>query len=102
MDGTYYGIVALGDTLYGMVPTISSDVPTDADSQPTYRIYDSNGLMTGGTGTTASISGQTGLYDFSHAITAGNGYASGKTYFVWFAWEFSSTAAAFLGTFTVV
>ena len=68
MDGLYYGSVTLGDNLYGMIPTLNAGVPTDSDSQPTYTIFDSSGAMTSGTGTSASIAGQTGLYDFTHAL----------------------------------
>jgi hypothetical protein len=101
MDGLHYGSVELGGNLYGHVPTLNAGVPTDADSQPTYTIFGPSGAMTGGTGTTASISAQTGLYDFTHAITSGNGYASGVTYFVRADWEFSTVAHSFYATFSV-
>lgn len=64
--GTYLGFVALGDTLYGTVVTRnSSNVPVNADSSPTFRVYGSGGsVLTNGTGTaslkdTGSITGAT-------------------------------------------
>ena len=51
---SFLGYVTLSATLKGDVLTRnSSDVPINADSLPTYRIYGPNGLMTSGTGTTA-------------------------------------------------
>ncbi len=101
-NNLYLGIVDLSASLYAMVPTNESGVPTDADALPTYTIYGPDGAMTNGTGTTATVVGVTGLYDFTHAITSGNGYASGKTYFIRADWEVSSAARASHLTFTVV
>ena len=51
---SFLGYVTLGNTLKADAITRStSNVPTNADSLPTYRIYGPNGLMTSGTGTSA-------------------------------------------------
>ena len=51
---SFLGFITLEATLKGTAITRSStNVPTNTDSLPTYRIYGPNGLMTSGTGTAA-------------------------------------------------
>lgn len=48
-DSSYWGAVELGDTLNAWFTTDSSDVPTDADSTPTVRVYGDSGFLLAGT-----------------------------------------------------
>jgi len=79
------GYVDLEDTLVVPVLTVNaSDVPTPADSTPTFIIYSPSAgtAIDSGTCTTpGSISSVTGAYVVSQAINAASGYAAGTTYF---------------------
>ena len=82
----------------------SSLVPTAADSLPTYSIRDGAGLDSGtniATGTTAAISGVTGGYRLSHAITSGNGFAVNTVYHVIFSWAVGGANRSRIETFLV-
>ena len=81
----FIGYVPLEGTIFGLFQSLnSSNVPTDADSLPTARIYGSAGLMTNGTTTLALFddSNTTGLYSFSKTAASADGYARGTTYFI--------------------
>lgn len=61
----FHGIATLGDTIVlDVLVKNSSNVPINLDAQPTFRVYDSNGLVTNQTGSgsfrdTGSITGAT-------------------------------------------
>ena len=62
-----------------------SNVPTAPDAAPTYQIRAAAGLGDGtniATGTSSAVSGITGAYYISHAITSGNGFAAGTNYYI--------------------
>lgn len=102
MDNDYLGIVQVGGTLYGMLLVRVSGTPTAADSSPTYTIYGPDGAMTNGTGTVTAVSGITGLYEFSHSIASGDGYASGINYTIKHDYQISAADKSTKQTFTVV
>lgn len=59
--------------------------PASPDSTPTYSVRDAAGLSDGSTlvtGTGVAISGVTGGYFFSPALTAANGFAAGENYYL--------------------
>ena len=81
---SFLGYVTLGTTLYSDVVTRSTtNVPTNSDALPAYRIYGPDGLMTSGTGTgalrnTGSITTTTGngvnpivITSAAHGLTVG-------------------------------
>jgi hypothetical protein len=90
------GLVPLDGTLHFLVLSENtSDVPTAADAAPTYTIYGPDGTaMTNGTGTTAAVSGKTGLYRGTHSISTADGYAAGSTYHVYAQWALSAVNKA--------
>lgn len=96
----FFGYVALSANLFAMILAKSSEAPVAADSAPTYRIYDITGtvLLTG----TTTAGDQTGLYYFSRAIQAADGFVQGTTYTVKFTYAVSSASKGDIGTFTVV
>jgi hypothetical protein len=86
-------VVVLEGTLYGWFIAKSGDTPTAADAAPTYKIVGPDGLMASGTGTMTSQAGVgTGVYSYSHALTAANGYASSQNYSVIISYAISSSA----------
>lgn len=77
----FWGIIALGDTLYGpLVTRNGSLVPTAPTAAPTFTIYaaDMSGSLQ--TGTSANLDSLTGVYYITQAVTSGNGFAAGKIY----------------------
>jgi hypothetical protein len=104
-DNAFIGFIQLAGTLASAVQTVgANDVPTDADSAPTYRIYGPAGtLMTNGTGTTTIMdsSNTNGLYRLSHSISSGDGYAAGSSYTIVYSWAISSSLRGAVQTFTV-
>lgn len=101
----FLGYFDLGGTLFGLFQALNgSNVPTAADSLPTFRIYSSAGLMTNGTGTTAAFDAAnvTGLYSFTKTLNSGDGYARGTTYFVRVQATVSSTVRAKTFSFGVL
>lgn len=78
----FFGFVPVGTTLGATIVETSSNVPTDAASLPTYRIYGPAGVMQNGTGSLAfkdtgsvtGTSGSGGLINYhapAHNLTAG-------------------------------
>lgn len=77
----FVGFVTLEGTLAFLVETENtSDVPTNADSTPTYAIYaptsSGAGAVGGATGSLTAV--ETGVYRFSHSIAAAGGFAVGR------------------------
>tara|TARA_Y100000310_G_C20341148_1_gene649872 strand:+ start:135 stop:443 length:309 start_codon:yes stop_codon:yes gene_type:complete len=100
----FAGFVNLGDTLVAPVLTITAaEVPIDADSAPTYAMYDEDGnSIEAGTCTDPNdLDTIDGAYIVSEDILAGDGYAAGKTYFCLVSYEISSNARRQVLTFTV-
>lgn len=79
--------VLIGDNLVFSICTHdpSTGVLTDADSPPTYRIYEDETATPILTGSMAKLddSNTTGFYTESIACTAANGFEDGKTYTVY-------------------
>lgn len=78
----FLGFLTLGNTLNGdVIARSTTNVPTNADSLPTYRIYGPSGLTTSGTGTaafrnTGSVTGATNaspivITSAGHGLTTG-------------------------------
>lgn len=79
--------VEIGDNLVFSVTTHDPDtgVLTDADSVPTYRVYEDETGTAILTGSMAKLddANTTGFYSESIACTSGNGFENGKTYTVY-------------------
>lgn len=103
MGPEFVGFVALEGTLAFLIPTEnSSDVPTDADSAPTYTIYsvDSDSADSLTTGTTVNL--ETGVYRLSDTVPASEGFTAGGFYDILVAYELSSSARNKLFRFGVI
>lgn len=103
MGPEFVGFVPLEGTLAFFIPTENtSDVPTNADSAPTYSIYsvesDEQTELTNGT----SASVNTGIYRVSKAIAASSGFAAGGFYDVLVSYAMSTAARKKLFRFGVV
>lgn len=99
-----YGLVELGDAIPVRVQcATSADLPEAPDAAPTFTIYnDANAAMSAYTGTTSSqIDSKTGFYGASVTASGGNGFESGKNYWVKWAWKVSTADRTASGTFTV-
>lgn len=100
---TFVGFVDLEGTLSFLLPTRNtSDVPTAAGAAPTYAIYSVSGatrtsLKTGTVGTAV----ETGVYPFSQAINAADGFASGGLYSIQFSYTISAASRRKVYTFMV-
>ena len=81
-----------------------SNVPTDADTAPTYRVYElpSETPLTTGTSAAFDASNTDGVYLVSFTAAGGSGYDKGTTYTVRVLETVSSTQHAATYTFTVV
>lgn len=100
---SFVGFVTLEGTLACFIPTENtSDVPTNADSAPTFSIYsvdsDDQTLLTTGT----SVNVETGIYRVSKTIAAADGFAAGSFYDVLVAYAISSASRKKLFRFGVV
>lgn len=103
MGPEFVGFVALEGTLAFLIPTENtSDVPTNADSAPTYTIYsvDSDSADSLATGTTTLL--ETGVYRLSDTVPAAEGFAAGGFYDVLVSYAISSSARKKLFRFGVV
>jgi hypothetical protein len=81
MGPEFVGFFPLEGTLAFLVPTENtSDVPTNADSAPTYTIYsvDSDSADSLATGTTSNL--ETGIYRVSDTVPASEGFVAGGFY----------------------
>lgn len=75
---------AIGDTLYFEAQTQGSSGPVDADSAPTYRVYEQGvtaPLLTGSMSLLDSTNTD-GFYSANIALTAANGFERGKSYYI--------------------
>jgi hypothetical protein len=78
--------VILGNTC--AIPFLAhpaTETPTAVTGTPTYEIRDAAGLGNGSTvasGSCTALSGVTGGWYISHAITTGNGFAAGTNYYI--------------------
>lgn len=101
---TFVGFVTLEDTLAFLLPTRNtSDVPTAADSAPTWAIYKPASAARGSslkTGTVGAAS-ETGIYPFTQAINAADGFAAGGLYSIQFNYAISSSSRRKVYTFMV-
>src|SRR3990172_9039911 len=79
--------VVISDNLVFSVCTHDPDtgILTDADSVPTYRIYEDETATPILTGAMAKLddANTTGFYTESIACTSGNGFENGKTYTIY-------------------
>lgn len=99
---SFAGFCELAGTLVAPVLTVNtSDVPTAADASPTYSVYNADMASVLATGTCTALSGETGGYYVSQAITAGLGFASGGLYTVLVSYALSSAARRQMITFQV-
>jgi hypothetical protein len=75
----FLGFWQLGATLSPCIQlSTTGNVPSTADSAPTFRIYSANSDTPISTGTASGeIDSQTGWHRISQALTIGNGYAIG-------------------------
>lgn len=80
--GRYLGSWKLEDIVY--VPVQTSSVTTgaaaDAETAPTWRMYEDNTATPVTTGSFASLNSQTGLYIAAITLAAAIGYEKGKSY----------------------
>lgn len=89
----YMGDFALDGNLHFLVLTENgSDVPTNADSAPTYTIYsvDSDSADALTTGTCTAVA--TGVYRLNDTLPAGEGFAAAGSYDVLVSYAISSAA----------
>ena len=79
--------VVIGDNLVFSICShnATTGVLTDADSAPTYRVYEDETATPILTGTMAKLddANTTGFYTESIACTSGNGFENGKTYTIY-------------------
>lgn len=71
----------------------ATETPTAVTGTPSYEIRDAAGLGNGTTiasGSCTALSGVTGGWYVSHAITAANGFAAGTNYYVLVSYVISS------------
>jgi hypothetical protein len=86
--------VTLGDTC--AIPFLAhpdTETPTAVTGTPSYEIRSAAGLESGvtvATGSCTAVSGVTGGWFVSHAITAGNGFVAGTVYYVLVSYVISS------------
>jgi len=100
----FFGMTQLGLTQPIWLLTSADGVtPASATGSPAYTVYEEgtgtsvvNGSMTG------EVDSKTGLYRASLTVSAGNGYASGKTYFVHMSYVVSTVTYVQTGSFVVV
>ena len=84
MSGGYAGPKALEGTVSVILQAINAtNVPTAADSLPTYRVYDGTTLITSGTSVAFDSGNITGAYRISFAATSALGFARNKTYAIY-------------------
>jgi hypothetical protein len=103
MNSTYVGPVTLEGTLvFPVISRNTSDVPTAADAAPTYSIYNASMSAVLTTGTTSALSGVTGGYTLSKAITAALGFAAGNEYVILVEYALSSSARTDTYRFSVI
>lgn len=97
--------VVLGDNLTFSVCTHSPDTSavTDADSEPTYRVYEDETATPVLTGTMAKLddANTTGFYSEQIACTALNGFERGKSYTIYVTGAVSAVSGAISFGFTV-
>lgn len=71
----FAGLVPISNTLdITVVAKNSSNVPTDADSAPTYRIYGPSGFLSSGTLTTKDTGSITGASNANPTVITSNGH----------------------------
>ena len=79
--------VKIGDNLVFSITTHDPDTGTltDADSTPTYRVYEDETATPIFTGTMTKLDGSntTGFYAEEIQCTAGNGFENGKSYTIY-------------------
>lgn len=96
----FLGKIKLGDNLVFTVNTHSATTgaATDADSAPSYRVYEDETATPLLTGTLAILdnANTTGFYTESIAVTTGNGFEEGKSYSIYI----EATVATVTGTLT--
>lgn len=100
----FIGFFQLEDTVRFLHQARSgSNVPTDADSVPTYRVYDPASATPKATGSTALFdsSNTDGVYSGSFSAAASSGFEVGVTYTIRVLETVSSTNHAEAYTFAV-
>lgn len=101
----YLGIWQIDDALTFTVNTqvFSTGVATDADSAPTYRVYEDETTTPILTGTMALLdsSNTAGFYSEQITLSAANGFENGKCYNIYISATVSSVAGATSRTFQV-
>ncbi len=101
----YAGQVELEGTLAFLLPVRNtSDVPTAADSAPTYAIYSVNndGTRTSLATGTVGAAVETGVYPFSDTVPASEGFARKGKYSIQFSYQMSSANRRKVVVFDVV
>lgn len=102
--GTYLGDWALEATLTFLHQALDgSNTPVDFTGTGTYRIYNSSGLMSNGTGNLSVFddSNTTGLYSGSKSLAAADGYERGQTYYIRVQGTVSAATRGTLYSFTI-
>lgn len=98
----FSGFVALNDTFNGaFIAKNSSEVPVDADSSPTFKVFGPTGLMTGGTGIASKLSSDAGYYAYGVTIDPSNGYEVGTLYNVMISVTISAVTTGYQQSFIV-
>lgn len=94
---------SIGDTLYFEAQTQGSSGPTDADTAPSYRVYEqgvSTPLLTGNFSLVDAVNTD-GFYEASIQLTAANGFDVGKSYYIRKYGEVSSAPGAKVDYFRI-
>lgn len=101
----YYGERAIDETLRWTINTSEFDTgnSSDADSDPTYRVYEENTDTPILTGTMALLddANTVGYYTASITLSAANGFENGKNYSIRIAATVSSVSSAMSHDFIV-
>ena len=92
---------------FAFVVLDSSFNAVDADANPTYKIYSSSGFasgtpMTGGTGTTTKMTGETGIYMVKHQLNSSDGFTPGEHYHVVISYTVATVAKRAVVDFVAV
>jgi hypothetical protein len=59
---------------------VTTSVPTDADTAPTWQVYEDGSAMSGQSGTLTKLASLTGVYEATFTPTTANGFEVGKDY----------------------
>jgi hypothetical protein len=93
--GKYVGSWALENVLHHKIQTssVTTGAATDADTAPTWAVYEDSTATPVTTGSYSTLNAQTGFYTAALTLAALIGYEKGKTYSI----RYQATVAAIIG-----